>query len=162
MYTLMYASVIMGQNLLGTEHPVPEVISAMSITDGIDESNVNVLTYADGTRERVAVCTSTLLSRGPKEFARIEGSEGSITLHTAKGPSCPTSFVLKRGGEETKFAFENPPGTAGFVFEADSFALDVLNGRLENQVMPLDETLRMMALMDGIRDQGGLKYPQDQ
>lgn len=40
-------------------------------------------------------------------------------------------------------------------------ALDIANGRTENGTMPLEESLRIMKLMDGIRKQGGLMYPQD-
>jgi dihydrodiol dehydrogenase / D-xylose 1-dehydrogenase (NADP) len=37
----------------------------------------------------------------------------------------------------------------------------VLDGKRESVVMPLEETVRMMRIMDGIRKQSGLVYPQD-
>jgi len=46
-------------------------------------------------------------------------------------------------------------------WEADAVALDIANGRTENGIMPVEESLRIMKLMDGIRRQGGLVYPQD-
>jgi hypothetical protein len=46
-------------------------------------------------------------------------------------------------------------------WEADAVALDIANGRTENGIMPVMESLRIMKLMDGIRRQGGLVYPQD-
>lgn len=46
-------------------------------------------------------------------------------------------------------------------WEADAVALDIANGLKENGTMPVEESLRIMKLMDGIRRQGGLVYPQD-
>jgi dihydrodiol dehydrogenase / D-xylose 1-dehydrogenase (NADP) len=46
-------------------------------------------------------------------------------------------------------------------WEADAVALDIAAGRKENEIMPVEESLRMMRLMDDIRKAGGLKYPQD-
>jgi dihydrodiol dehydrogenase / D-xylose 1-dehydrogenase (NADP) len=49
----------------------------------------------------------------------------------------------------------------GFHFEADEVAKDILAGKKESQVVPLAESLRTMKVMDEIRKQGGVKYPQD-
>ncbi|KAI9046366.1 Gfo/Idh/MocA family protein [Aspergillus affinis] len=112
------------------DFPVPEVFTTRSIVDGIDESNVTILTYRDNRQDKTAICMSTLLVRGPTGFGRIEGTDGSIAFYTEKGPSWPKGFVVKKQGSEEVFSFDMPSGTVGFVYEAESFALDVINGRL--------------------------------
>ena len=173
-YTLTYASVIMGAGKVGDDHPHPKVTSSLDIVNGIDHSNAVILDYEAKAGERVptvgrtAVCTSTFHFKGAEDFARIEGSDGTITIFGIAA-SCPSGFRVKKaanGGvkkeQEQIIRFEQPLGTVGFVYEADAVAIDISNGRTENSVMPLDETLRMMRLMDGIRKDAGLVYPQDQ
>ena len=63
------------------------------------------------------------------------------------------------GEEEKKIKFEVPG--FGFYFEADAVATDLSNGRKENDIMPLQESLRLMKLMDDIRTQNRLGYKQD-
>lgn len=171
-YTLTYGSLIMGDFQVGKAHPEPKrVISSLSIVNGIDESNVVVLEYsAASSRTKTAILSSTFNYRSGEDFARIEGSSGSITIFGIAG-SVPGGFRILEGAQppfgqvdtrkERTFKIERPTGTLGFFWEADAVALDIANGRTENDIMPLDETLRLMKLMDGIRKEGGLVYPQD-
>jgi hypothetical protein len=69
----------------------------------------------------------------------------------------PAKVVNPVVEEEVKFEH---PG-AGCYFEADAVAIDIAACRTENATMPLDETLRMMSLMDGIRKACGLVYPHE-
>ncbi|KAI9055162.1 hypothetical protein LZ554_000126 [Drepanopeziza brunnea f. sp. 'monogermtubi'] len=174
-YTLTYASLIMGDFQVGQAHPpLSRVTSSLSIVDGIDESNVIVLEYPTttgrGSRTKTAILSSTFRYRSAGDFARIEGSNGTITIFGRAG-SLPDGFRVVEGlqpgfGEEDQrevrtFNVERPEGALGFIWEADAVAQDIANGLTENAVMPLDESLRMMKLMDGIRKEGGLVYPQD-
>ncbi|VUC35729.1 unnamed protein product [Clonostachys rosea] len=172
-YTLTYASIIMGDWKVGKEHPkIERVTSSLDIVNGIDEANVVVLDYASASGgKKTAVCSSTFRFRGAEEFARIEGTAGSIVLF-GLGVSVPGGFRVIEGSRpqmgdadarvERVFNIEKPEGTLGFFWEADAVAEDISNDRTENATMPLDETLRMMKLMDGIRRAGGLSYPQDE
>lgn len=81
--------------------------------------------------------------------------------------SAPELSVVrsKAGGNGTsdaaqKFDFEKPG--RGFYFEADAVALDIAAGRSQNNLMPWEETLRIMELLDEIRRQGGARFPQDE
>jgi len=49
----------------------------------------------------------------------------------------------------------------GFYFEADAVARDLLEERKESAIVPLRETVRIMRVMDDIRMQCGVEYPQD-
>lgn len=172
-YTLTYASIILGDWKVGKQHPqVAKVTSSLDIVNGIDEANVVVLDYpsTNEVSKKTAICTSTFRYRGAEEFARIEGTKGSILLF-GLGVSVPGGFRVIEGsrpglGEvdgrsERVFTVEKPDGTLGFFWEADAVAEDIARGRTENAIIPLDETLRMMRLMDSIRREGGLTYPQD-
>lgn len=170
-YTLTYASIIMGDWKVGKDHPAPtRVTSSLDIVDGIDEANVVVLDYPAAHGAKTAICTSTFRTRSERDFARVEGSNGSIVIF-GFGASVPGGFRVLEGSvpgireEDTRasrvFNVERPGGVLGFIWEADAVALDIAAGRTENTTMPLDETVRMMALMDGIRREGGLVYPQD-
>ncbi|KAH7112926.1 hypothetical protein B0J11DRAFT_554103 [Dendryphion nanum] len=162
-YPLTYSSVIFGRGKLGDEHPKTEVTSSLTIVNGVDESDVVVIKYKsiDGEAQS-AICLSTVHFPNPPSFGRIEGTDGSIALYSKFGPSCPTGFRIKGlDGEESDHRFDHPAGTIGFIYEADAVARDIAAGRLENQRMPLAETLRMMKLMDEIRGHNGLEYPQD-
>ncbi|KAK9311172.1 NAD(P)-binding protein [Lipomyces starkeyi] len=170
-YTLTHASLILGAGKVGDEHPRFNVISSVDITDGIDDSNVVVLSYeADkdaGLVTRTAICTSTFKFKSCSDFARIEGSLGTITISGYVAAS-PSEFRITSIGtdqvhepKQQVYKFPQPEGTGGFVYEADAVALDIAAGRKENSTMPLNETLRMMRLMDGIRKEAGLIYPQD-
>ncbi|EOO01320.1 putative dimeric dihydrodiol dehydrogenase protein [Phaeoacremonium minimum UCRPA7] len=172
-YTLTYASIILGDWKVGKQHPGPiKVTSSLDIVNGIDEANVVVLDYqsTNEASKKTAICTSTFRLRGAEDFARIEGSKGSIIIF-GLGVSVPGGFRCIKGlrpgfGEidersEKVFTVEKPEGTVGFFWEADAVAEDIAHGRNENAIIPLDETLRMMRLMDGIRREAGLIYPQD-
>ena len=62
------------------------------------------------------------------------------------------------GGEE---ALNLSPEGKGLYWEADAIAEDLRKGLKESAVIPLAESLRMMKLMDKIRADNGLVYPQD-
>lgn len=172
-YALTYASIILGEWKVGKQHPeIVRVVSSLDIVNGMDEANVVVLEYPSGTAtaNKTAICTSTFRYRGAEDFARIEGTKGNITIFGVAA-SVPGGFRVVEGsrsgdGEpdersERTFTVEKPDGTMGFFWEADAVAEDIFNSRTENTTMPLDETLRMMKLMDDIRREAGLRYPQD-
>ena len=45
-------------------------------------------------------------------------------------------------------------------WEADAVARNLAKGELENESMPLAETIEVMKVMDKLRELGGLKYPE--
>jgi hypothetical protein len=69
------------------------------------------------------------------------------------------SLTIKRGSEETREEF--PLDGNGYNYEAIEVGRCLREGRIESDVMPLDETLALMKLLDTIREPWGLKYPSD-
>ncbi|RBQ76975.1 hypothetical protein FVER14953_12356 [Fusarium verticillioides] len=172
-YTLTFASIILGDWKVGKDHPKPtKVLSSLDIVDGIDAANTVILEYPSANGGvRTGVCTSSFRYRGPDEFGYIQGTNGSITLF---GPavSVPGGFRVTEGerpgppAADTRttrvFNVERHEGTLGFYWEADAVAQYIAAGKTESDVVPLDETIRLMELMDDIRAANGLKYPQDE
>lgn len=154
---------IMGAGRLGDEYPEAKVTSTLDLKDGVDESDTVIMQYrsSDGLQQTAISLATVHFSNSP-DFGYIYGTNGSIVLYTEKGPSCPTGFRVTKGKEEVQdFRFDQAEGTMGFIHEADAVARDIVAGRTENAIMPLKESLRVMRLLDQIRAQNGLIYPQD-
>jgi dihydrodiol dehydrogenase / D-xylose 1-dehydrogenase (NADP) len=148
-YTLTYASLIMGDFQVGKAHPeLSRVTSSLSVADGIDESNAIVLEYPTTStcgRTKTAILSSTFRYRSAEDFARIEGSSGTITIFGPAG-SVPRGFRMVEGpqpgfGEaDTRevhtYTVERPEGTLGFFVCTFFIVFDSPNlGKLYSQDM---------------------------
>ena len=89
--------------------------------------------------------------------ARIIGTEGRILLHAPFFQG--TTVTLTSGENETQLDF--PLEGNGYNYQAMAVGECLRAGKLESETMPLDETRAIVALMDRIRAQWGLKYPME-
>ncbi|OBT99112.1 hypothetical protein VE01_02280 [Pseudogymnoascus verrucosus] len=138
----------------GDEGEEPAVRSAMVLKEGVDEEATVLLIQQKTGRQ--AVCSASYRYKSGKVFGRVEGSEGCIEI-VGGAASKPESLVIRRkDGMETvqDFSFVG----WGFFYEADAVAMDIRDGRTENETMPLEETVRVMRIMDEVRRQNGMKY----
>ncbi|KAF1811044.1 NADP:D-xylose dehydrogenase [Eremomyces bilateralis CBS 781.70] len=92
---------------------------------------------------------------------RIQGTKGEIQVF---GPIFrPTRFrvIPLEGFTSVEFADETReiPGQ-GMFWEADECARCLRDGKLESETLPLEESLVMMDVMDQVRQQNGLVYPE--
>ena len=146
-YVISMASMILG--------PRPSrVASTTQIGEtGVDEQSAFLLQYPSGELAVLSCAVRT----GTAVEARIFGTEGSILLH---GPffKCG-ALTVKRGGEEEHI--DLPLEGNGYNYEAAEVGRCLRAGLKESDVMPLDETLALMELMDSIRAQWGLSYPME-
>jgi predicted dehydrogenase len=155
-YSLTWASLALND----PSHPEDtdvEVSSALSSNRGIDELATVVLNYPRKLAQ--AICTASYLAKSDPEFGRIEGEEGSIQI-IGRTASKPSSLILRRKGEEAQ-RFDVGVDGMGFFYEADAVARCIRSGQRECEVMPLRESLRVMRLLDEVRRQNGMRYPQD-
>ncbi|KAL2860709.1 Gfo/Idh/MocA family protein [Aspergillus lucknowensis] len=148
----------------GSAEDKPDIVAAQTLRDGFDIASSFIITYPSTGRQ--GILTSTMQSRTPETFLRIEGTAGYILV---EGPaaSLPRSFSvcpkIKLGSppeEGRKYEFEVEG--KGFYFEADAAAESISQGRKENEIMPLAETVRVMEILDEIRRQGGATFPQEE
>lgn len=121
---------------------------------GVDEQAGMVLSHADG---QLAVL-STALRIDTLHDACIMGTTGRIRIDSPWWK--PTGMTLSRDeGDDERYEF--PLNGNGYQFEAEEVGKCLRAGRLENEVMPLDETLSISKTLDEIRAQWGLKYPME-
>jgi dihydrodiol dehydrogenase / D-xylose 1-dehydrogenase (NADP) len=119
---------------------------------GVDEQAGIVLSFDKG---RLSIIYTAVQTETPHE-AVIMGTKGMIRLHRSWW--CGNKLTLIRTGKEDQF-IELPSHSSGFVYEIKAAQQALRAGKLETDLMPLDETLSIMKTMDAIRAQWGLKYP---
>lgn len=121
---------------------------------GVDEQNAIILSYADG---QMALLSSSLQADTPQE-AQIIGTQGRIRIHSQWWH--PTTFTLSLPGKNDE-TITVPTEGNGYNYEAAEVMSCLRAGKLESNLMPLDESLAIMKLLDQIRAQWGLKYPME-
>ena len=132
--------------------PVEDVqASAVIGHTGVDEQVAVSMRHRGGG---VSLSGATILARSPFD-AVITGTTGRIRLN---GELCrPRSLTLTRGeGEEH---IELPFEGNGYQFQADHVGECLRAGKLESELLPLDQSLATMKVLDAARARIGLKYP---
>ncbi|KAH9208477.1 hypothetical protein DL95DRAFT_479964 [Leptodontidium sp. 2 PMI_412] len=147
----------------GERKKPPQVYSAQTLEHNVDVASSMILFYPESGRQ--GILTSSLMHKTDDKFFRIEGTMGTVLVSgdTASMPSAITIRMKAAGAGKDlgdKKADETNGGK-GFYYEADAVAVDISNGRLESEIMPLGESLRVLEIMDQVRKGGGAKFPQD-
>ena len=70
----------------------------------------------------------------------------------------PTRFTVHRSGQTARQR-EFAPENEGFHNEFEYAARAILAGQTDQCVIPLAESLRIMEIMDVMRDRMGVRYP---
>ena len=73
----------------------------------------------------------------------------------------PTRFTVHRFGKDPEVC-EFAPENEGFHHEFEYAAQAILNGQTDQSVIPQAETLRIMEIMDGMRKEMGVAYPNEE
>ncbi len=150
-YPFSFASMVLGQ---------PETVraSATPAFTGVDGTTSAVLTYGNGAH---ALITCSAVVATPMS-AWLAGTEGRIELSRQWYTSTSTLTLTRADGSTETF---EPVGglvegkAKGMKFQVAEAAGQIRAGRLESEVMPLDETIAIMGILDEVRDQIGLVYP---
>ena len=143
-YPVSFASMVLG---------TPSTVTAAgtrSVT-GVDATTSVLLTYDGGAH---AVLTTTLSALGPNRAA-IVGTEARLEIDSVF--YSPTTFTLTRRDGSVE-RFDEPHEGLGLRHEAAEVMRCLREGRTESDVLPLDETVAVMATMDEVRRQIGLDY----
>jgi len=122
---------------------------------GADEQDAISFVHANGV-------TSSMLAtiRGnPANTASIVGKTGRIELGARWWQG--EDLTLHRDGREPETFSWLEDGTLGYQYEAMAVGEAIRAGAIESDLMPLDETVAIMALMDDLRASWGLRYPAD-
>ncbi|OJD33695.1 dimeric dihydrodiol dehydrogenase [Diplodia corticola] len=158
-------------------------------TRGADELTTILLTFPRGGKlnDVHAVATTGIrYSSDPKEVAddadpacRIQGDKGEIQVFPPIYRPTKTRLILRDGTDEPKKWPQPGPGKGsgwyngfsdgrnaegeghGMFWEADEAATAIIEGRKEGKYQSLAESITIMEVMDEVRRQAGLKYPDN-
>ena len=147
-YPISFASMVAGTPL------AVEAISSIGSTD-VDEQTFCLFRYESGAIASVSASVRALVD----VRAEIIGSEGKIIVpRFIWGLSAELQRFKDR--ETIQKSFPYPDGQ-GFEFEIQEVVDCVRQGKLESDVMPLDETISIMQTIDKIREKVGLVFAND-
>lgn len=142
---------------------------------GADEATTILLSFPTSTpsngahpgQSQAIAMTHLRVSTDPDErntarpAIRIQGTKGEIQVD---GPAFrPVRYrVIPKGKEghvrEVEVAI--PGDGKGMFWEADEVARCLRDGRLESESLPWEESIAIMEVMDEVRRQGGMTYPE--
>jgi predicted dehydrogenase len=146
-YTLSLASQVFG---------IPTRVTGLAHlgATGVDEQVGMVLGYGQG---QLAILSAAVRTDSPQE-ALLLGTEGSIRIHSPFWK--PTALTISKAGQDDEVV-DLPYSSNGYNYEAAEVIACLRAGKLESDIMPLDETLAIAKTMDQLRAQWGLKYPME-
>jgi predicted dehydrogenase len=119
---------------------------------GVDAQNSTTLYYSDGT---MAVSTSSMLVSSDRG-GYVWGTEGYLVVTNINNPE---SIDIYDNTHKPVRSIAVPPQLTGYEYEVADAANALLDGKIECEAMPHADTIRIMELMDAIRDRWGLKFP---
>lgn len=121
---------------------------------GVDVQTAFTLKHKSGA---VSACACSLRARTPCEFT-ISGDKGFVRLNTRfHYTESLTVDLLDGGRREINVARSGN----GYPHEAIEVGRCLRAGLLESPVMPLDETVQLMGILDTMRAQVGVHYSAD-
>lgn len=134
---------------------ISDIQSAVQMTDtGVDGENVMTLFYEDG---KVAVLTSGIYGLSDRQGI-FYGSEGYMVVDNINNP-----IGIKVYNKDRKLIkdISVPEKISGYEYEILETIDCIKNHKLECPSMPHEDTIKMMNIMDGLRKEWGLKYPDE-
>lgn len=130
-----------------------DVTSACQLTDrGVDEQFSATFWLDNGV---MAVIDASMTAVGSRQGV-IQGDEGYLIVENINNPE---SIRVFDGDHRQVREIAVPDQLTGYEYEVASAARAVLEGAGECPEMPLDETMHVMHVMDGLRARWGERYP---
>ncbi|KAK9458166.1 hypothetical protein V1511DRAFT_491920 [Dipodascopsis uninucleata] len=140
------------------EKSMPSSIKASmlksSLTSVDESSSVTMLWDKAGI---ISVASSSMMVTSPSEcLILVQGDKGDVIvpIHSSR----PEKIIVKLHGAEPK-TYDFPIPGWGLFWEADAVARDIRDGKLEDSLYPLSESVFEMEILDECRRQNGLEYP---
>ena len=146
-------SISLAAMVLGTKPDQVASLAAMGKT-GVDEQNTVNFSYSNGA---IAMTASAVRTNTPQD-THIIGENGWIHLHSPFWNGTTLTLAIDGKAPET---MEFPMRGNGYNYEAEAVMDCMRAGKTESEIMPLDDSIAIMDIMDRARAQWGLKYPTD-
>jgi predicted dehydrogenase len=128
--------------------------SAVMSDSGVDESSCYLLEYEEKQR---AILSASFIENAPTEGI-ISGSLGYIRIPDFLSAQALHLHLNNHPMKVLAFPFDE---NENFTFEISHAIECIRENKKQSDIFPLDKTVAMMTLMDTIRDQWGLKYPNE-
>ncbi|KZO92671.1 NAD(P)-binding protein [Calocera viscosa TUFC12733] len=120
---------------------------------GVDEQDIVVLKWDKLGMQ--TTCSTSLVGRTEGSALIVYGEKGNILVPPPL--SRPSSYTVHMHGEKPVKHELDIPGQ-GMHWEADFSARSIAKGELENAIMPHEESVQIMKVMDEVRKIGGVHY----
>ena len=145
-YPINFARMIFGDR-------IAKISSTCTYTDsGVDEQDSITFLYEDG---KVAQLAASMLGLSDRR-GTIYGTKGFMVIENINNFESLT--VYDTNYHEVK-RIDRPAQITGYEYEVEACMRALSEGKLECGEMPHEETLRVMELMDGLREEWGVKFP---
>lgn len=134
---------------------IARVESGVQLTDtGVDGMETITLFYRDG---RMAVLTHSIYCRSDRKGI-FHGEKGYLVVENINNPQSIAVFDL---ADHCIASYEVPRQINGYEYEFQEAVRCIREGKTQAVSMPLDRSIQVMALMDSLRNQWGVVYPQE-
>jgi len=121
---------------------------------GMDINNAISLLYKDG---RMANIQSTACCVNDRQGV-ISGELGYIIVDNINNPQVATVY---NADHEIVAVHKTPKQITGYEYQVTASVEAMKNGWLESPYMPHEETIKVMEMMDELRKEWGVVYPND-
>lgn len=148
-YAVNFASMVFGDK-------IKEVKASAVLTDkGIDAADSITFFYEDG---KMAVLHSDARVACNREGS-VYGDKGYLEVQNINNCECIRVYDVNH---KLVAEYETPKQITGYEYEVEACMQAIANGDKECPQMPHSETLYIMRLLDDIRKQMGVVYPNEQ
>ena len=148
-YGLNFALMHFGGDIVRVESSVSKMET------GVDGMETITLFYRDG---RMAVLTHSVYCRSDR-MGCIHGDKGYLVVENINNPQSIRVFDLQ---DRLLARYDVPEQINGYEYEFREAVRCIGEGKTQPDSMPHGDTLEVMELMDGLRRQWGVVYPQEQ
>lgn len=122
---------------------------------GVDMQNSITFTYRDG---RMAVMQTTAFCASDRQGI-ISGDKGYLVIDNINNPQ--QAVVYNTDHQETG-RYTCPPQITGFEYQVQEAVEAIRRGAIEPASMSHAETLRVMRMLDSLRQEWGIRFPMDE
>ncbi len=135
---------------------LPEQVlsSAVIGKTGVDEQNVILMKFPQGILAELSSAVSAKIGFD----AEIIGEKGRIYVPRFWSAE---EAMRYNSNDELEETLELPFPVNGYVYEAEEVNRCLREGLIESEQLPLQDTLNIMGIMDAMRTEWGLTYPQE-
>ena len=147
-YGINFAMMHFGEDIVRMES------SVQMMDTGVDGMETITLFYRDG---RMAVLTHSAYGRSDRKGI-FYGENGYMIVENINNPQ---SVAVYDAGDNLLKFISVPEQITGYEYQFAEAAECIAKGRIESESMLLDESIRVMQVMDALRKQWGMVYPQE-